>query len=120
MIRTVDHTLERLWFDDGCSGLARYENDMYHRVAGERENSWIISTMWLAKYYTARAQNLEELGVVRDLFDWVVEGALDSGVLPEQLSPVDGGPLSVAPLTWSHAGFVVAVIKYLRKVGEFS
>ena len=120
LIRTLDNTLERLWFDDDCSGLARYENDMYHRVPGKRENSWIISTMWLAEYYIARARSLEELDVVRDLFDWVVEMALDSGVLSEQLSPADSSPLSVAPLTWSHAGFVVAVIKYLGKVRELS
>jgi oligosaccharide amylase len=119
LLRTVEATLERLWFDDGCSGLARYENDLYHRVSGQRENSWIISTMWLAEYYVAKAKTLEELEVARDLFDWVVEKALPSGVLSEQLRPSDSHPLSVAPLTWSHAGFVVAVIKYLKMFEKF-
>ncbi len=118
LLRTVDESLERLWRDDGCSGLARYENDMYHRVVGRRENPWIVSTMWLAKYYIARAKRIEDLELARDLFDWVVEKALPSGVLSEQLDPVTSKPLSVAPLTWSHAGFVVAVIKYLKKFEE--
>ena len=120
LMRTTEATLERLWSDDGCSGLARYENDMYHRVKGRRENPWIISTMWLAKYYIAKAKRLEDLEVVKDLFDWVVEKALKSGVLSEQLDPNTSKPLSVAPLTWSHASYVVAVIKYLNKFKELS
>ena len=118
LIRTVEETLEKLWLDDGCSGLARYENDMYHRVSGKRENPWIISTMWLAKYYIDKSKNLKDLELAKDLFDWVVEKTLPSGVLAEQFDPETSKPLSVAPLTWSHAGFVVAVIKYLNKFEE--
>ena len=118
LLRTVDVTLDRLWFDDECSGLARYENDLYHRVQGQRENSWIISTMWLAKYYIAKARTIKDLDLVKDLFDWVVEKSLPSGVLSEQFNPKDSRPASVAPLTWSHAGFIVAVIKYLKKLEE--
>jgi len=118
LLRTVEATLERLWFDDECSGLARFENDFYHRIPNQRENSWIISTMWLAKYYIAKAKTLKDLEIAKDLFDWVVEKALPSGVLSEQLDPRNSHPVSVAPLTWSHAGFVVAVIKYLKKLKE--
>lgn len=118
LIKTVEATLGRLWFDDECSGLARYENDLYHRVHGQRENSWVVSTMWLAKYYITRAKSVEDLSLAKDLFDWAVERALPSGILSEQLNPINSHPLSVAPLTWSHAGFVVAVIKYLRKFKE--
>lgn len=120
LLHTLEETLEVLWRDDGCSGLARYENDMYHRVRGRRENPWFVSTMWLAKFYIARAKNLKDLELAKDLFDWVVEKSLPSGVLSEQLDPVTSKPLSVAPLTWSHAGFVVAVIKYLKKFRELS
>ena len=120
LLRTVEITMNRLWFDDACSGMARYENDMYHRVPGQRENSWIISTMWLAEYYIAKARNLKELELARDLFDWVVERALPSGVLSEQFRPNDSKPASVAPLTWSHASYVVGVIKYLNKFKELS
>ena len=34
-------------------------------------------------------------------------------VLPEQVNPYDGTPLSVAPFTWSHALLVSAVLGYL-------
>ncbi len=120
LLRTVEATLEKLWRDDGCSGLARYENDMYHRIPGKRENPWVVSTMWLARYYTARAKNLKDLEPAKDLFDWVVERALPSGVLSEQFDPENGKAVSVAPLTWSHAAFVVGVIKYLKKFREIS
>ncbi len=118
LTRTIEATMERLWFDDECGGLARYEGDMYHRVHEQRENSWIISTMWVAEYYITKAKNLDDLKAARDLFDWAIEKALPSRVLSEQLNPINSYPLSVAPLTWSHAEFVVAVIKYLRKFEE--
>lgn len=118
LTRTIETTLKRLRFDDNCGGLARYEGDYYHRVHKQRENSWIISTMWLAEYYITKAKNLDDLEIAKNLFDWAVEKALHSRVLSEQLNPVNSHPLSVAPLTWSHAEFIVAVIKYLAKFKE--
>ena len=41
--------------------------------------------------------------------------ALESGVLAEQFHPYTGGPMSVAPLTWSHATFVIVALEYLEK-----
>jgi GH15 family glucan-1,4-alpha-glucosidase len=43
---------------------------------------------------------------------------LPSGVLAEQLDPLTGAPLSVAPLAWSHAALVTLVEEYQRKVDE--
>jgi hypothetical protein len=43
---------------------------------------------------------------------------MESGVLPEQLDPFSGEPVSVAPLTWSHATFVLTVEKYMAKFTE--
>jgi len=117
LVKTIDATLKRLWFNDECSGLARYENDNYHRVYGFRENSWFVSTMWLAEYYIKKAKNIEELSLAKNLLDWTTKKALPSGVLSEQLNPADSSTASFAPLTLSHSGFVVAVIKYLRKFG---
>jgi GH15 family glucan-1,4-alpha-glucosidase len=45
---------------------------------------------------------------------------LEGGNLPEQLNPLDGSPLSVAPLTWSHATYVSVVCKYLRRRGQLA
>jgi len=36
-------------------------------------------------------------------------------VLPEQIHPITGEHLSVAPLTWSHAMVVAVVNDYLEK-----
>jgi glucoamylase len=43
---------------------------------------------------------------------------LPSGVLAEQVNPFTGEPVSVSPLTWSHAAFVITVQKYLKKLEE--
>jgi hypothetical protein len=36
-------------------------------------------------------------------------------VLAEQYHPYTGAPISVSPLTWSHATFVIAVTEWLKK-----
>jgi len=43
---------------------------------------------------------------------------MESGVLSEQLDPYTGEPVSVAPLTWSHATFVATVLRYVDKANE--
>ena len=70
----------------------------------------------MAEYYIAKAKKLDDLKPAIDIFHWVKQYALSTGVLPEQLDPCSGLPLSVAPLTWSHAGYVIAVVKYLEKL----
>jgi glucoamylase len=40
---------------------------------------------------------------------------LPSGTMSEQLHPYTGEPLSVSPLTWSHAEYVRAVREYLDR-----
>ncbi|MGQ9532008.1 MAG: hypothetical protein ACUVTQ_04265 [Desulfotomaculales bacterium] len=40
------------------------------------------------------------------------------GLLPEQLHPFTGEPLSVSPLTWSHGTLVLAVERYVAKYRE--
>jgi hypothetical protein len=42
--------------------------------------------------------------------------ALPSGVLAEQVHPYTGQPVSVSPLTWSHASFIKVVQEYLSKL----
>jgi glucoamylase len=45
---------------------------------------------------------------------WVLAHQMPSGVLAEQLDPLTGTPLSVSPLTWSHAALVRTVADYQR------
>lgn len=108
---------EKLWVNDKIGGLARFENDGYMRISDEfTGNSWFVCTLWLANYYTAKAKTKEDLQKTKDILQWTTQNALPSGVLAEQIHPVDGSPVSVSPLTWSHSTFVATVEKYLEKL----
>lgn len=111
---------DHLWAQTGIGGLARYENDGYMRVSCDGKqvpgNPWFICTLWLAEYRIASAGTLEELERSVELLEWAVAYALPSGVLAEQVDPLTGAPLSVSPLTWSHATVVSTIMAYLRKL----
>ena len=62
-----------------------------------------------------KARTVAELGESLPILTWVAEHALPSGILAEQLHPVTGAPLSVSPLTWSHAEVVATVMAWLEK-----
>lgn len=110
---------ERLWVQTDVGGIARYENDAYHRISDETQripgNPWIICTLWLAEHTIATASSTEELQSALDLVRWARAKATPSLVLPEQVDPYDGQPLSVAPLTWSHAQVISVVLGYLER-----
>lgn len=115
----VRHVREKLWVNTPIGGLARYENDYYHRKSFEVPgNPWIICTLWLAEYEIEKANSPADLQQAMRLFEWVTQRALHTGVLPEQVDPHTGEPLSVAPLTWSHADYVYVVMAYLRRLRE--
>ncbi|MCH7850420.1 MAG: glycoside hydrolase family 15 protein [Nanoarchaeota archaeon] len=121
LTRTFELALSKLENHHGTGGIARYEGDRYYATAKDApENPWFISTLWLAEYYIVKSKSVEDLKRAEEIFYFVCENALESGVLSEQLNPYTGKPLSVAPLTWSHAGFIIAVVKYLEKFEELS
>jgi GH15 family glucan-1,4-alpha-glucosidase len=114
---TMNAIREHLWVQTEVGGVARYENDAYHRISEETErvpgNPWLISTLWLAEHAIAKATTVGELQSALDLVRWARSKAPASLVLPEQVNPYDGQALSVAPLTWSHAQVVSVVRGYL-------
>ncbi|MBM4289307.1 MAG: glycoside hydrolase family 15 protein, partial [Deltaproteobacteria bacterium] len=114
------HTLkEKLWVDGAAGGLARYEDDSYHRaVAATPGNPWVICTLWLADYLIQKDGPEEELQQALEVMSLVTRRALPSGVLPEQFHPYTGVPLSVAPLTWSHAAFLTTMHALLRRLAK--
>jgi glucoamylase len=120
---TMQALENRLWVKSATGGVARYENDGYMTVSPDfaniAGNPWFISTLWLADYYIASAQTREDLGKAMCILEWVTLRALPSGVLAEQVNPLDGSPASVSPLTWSHSSFVATVMSYLIKLSEF-
>jgi len=111
---------DRLWVKTSVGGCARYTNDYYHQVETEKidqapGNPWVICTLWHAQHKIARAETLEELAEAIPYLEWAVGRARRSGVLAEQFHPHTGDPISVSPLTWSHATVLVACVEYMRK-----
>ncbi len=122
VVNTMKAIKEQLWVKTEVGGVARYEGDRYHRVTENIKevpgNPWFICTLWLAQWYIAKAENLKELEEALPILEWVTSRALPSGVLAEQVHPFTNQPLSVSPLTWSHAAFVTTVLEYLHKLEE--
>jgi oligosaccharide amylase len=111
--------INALWIKSGVGGLARYENDNYHRISQNTPgNPWFICTLWLARWHIATASSVDELDRGLNLLKWTAEHALPSGLLAEQINPLTGEAISVAPLAWSHAEFVIAVCEYVEKRKE--
>ncbi len=119
MVKTMEAIEKQLWLKTPVGGCARYENDVYYRPADSPQdipgNPWFISTLWLGEYFISRAETLQELRKAIPYLQWCVKNALPSGVLAEQVHPVNSSPLSVSPLTWSHSSFVWAVLQYTDK-----
>jgi GH15 family glucan-1,4-alpha-glucosidase len=119
MVETMEAIHKQLWLKTPVEGCARYKDDLYHRPSDSPAeipgNPWVISTLWLGEYYIDRAESLQELRKAIPYLEWCVKNALPSGVLAEQVHPVNSSPLSVSPLTWSHSSFVWAVLQYTDK-----
>jgi GH15 family glucan-1,4-alpha-glucosidase len=118
-MKTVESVL---WVKTKVGGMARYQGDYYQRIAEDFKkvpgNPWPICTLWLAKWYINKAKSLEDMEKAKPLLKWVIDHALPTGILPEQIHPYTNEPLSVSPLTWSHSAFVLTVIEYLNKLNE--
>jgi len=112
-MRTVEETL---WINNSVGGMARYENDEFYRVSKNIQgNPWIICTLWLARWYIAKATSKNDLRKALDLLGWAVKNASQSGLLSEQIDPFNGNSISTSPLSWSHAEFVIAASEYIKK-----
>ncbi len=113
---TIRSITSRLWCKTAVGGLARYENDYYHRQSGDIANvpgnPWIICTLWAALGHVFGTRGAADLTSARELLEWTVEHAQPSGILAEQVHPYTGAAMSVAPLTWSHATFAETVLAY--------
>lgn len=124
IVATMDHVRETLWVQTPVGGLARYQNDYYQQVSQDVAhvpgNPWFVCTLWLAQWLIGMAARPEHLQPAIDLLSWAAERALPSGVLAEQVHPYTGEPLSVSPLTWSHATYVTAVLELLDRRSEMT
>lgn len=119
VVSTMEANINGLSAKTDIGGVARYHHDYYFQRSSDIEmvpgNPWIICTLWTAEWQIERAKSIADLEAPRRTLEWVVKHSMESGVLPEQLDPFSGAPVSVAPLTWSHATYVLTVVKYMNK-----
>jgi len=119
IVATMKAVKDRLWVKTDVGGVARYEGDVYHKVSDDVAkvpgNPWFICTLWLAQWYVALAKTPAELQPALEILEWASSRSLPSGVMAEQVNPFTNEPLSVSPLTWSHATFVKTVHEYLGR-----
>ena len=122
--KTMAAIEKELWCKTHVGGVARYSDDYYHQVTKDTErvpgNPWFICTLWLAEYQIAKAKTIDELTAAIPILEWTADHALPSGILAEQVHPEHGWPMSVSPLTWSHATVVSVLVSYLSKLEQMS
>ena len=119
IVATMNAIRQQLWVKTEIGGVARYEHDYYHQVTDDKANvpgnPWFICTLWLAEWQIAIAESEDDLRPALDILDWTVRHSMASGVMAEQVHPYSGAPLSVSPLTWSHATLVLTIRELLAK-----
>lgn len=122
IISTMQQMEQALTVHSPIGGIARFTHDVYHaKVPITKEmpgNPWIITTLWRAQWIITRAKTLADLEPARALLHWSADRATKTGILAEQVHPVTGDPLSVAPLAWSHAEYVTTVLQFIEKERE--
>jgi GH15 family glucan-1,4-alpha-glucosidase len=103
-IRSTFKAVEGTLLDKSPSGGSpRYTHDNYFATDPPYlGNPWIVTTLWVAQYYLQVARNPD----ADRLIEWTRKQAVRSGVLSEQISPIDSTPLGVVPLVWSHAELI--------------
>jgi GH15 family glucan-1,4-alpha-glucosidase len=120
MVSTMQRLERALTVQTSVGGIARYINDYYQSVTPPTKdipgNPWIITTLWFTQWRIALAKTSEDLR--RPALDllWAASKASQSGMLPEQMDPLTGAPLSVAPLTWSHAVYMETAVLFSEAV----
>ena len=105
MRRTVDKIIEKNTIDNG--GLLRYPGDRYcgsvkdGRVTLTGAGAWPLLNFWMAIYLCMCGEKKD----ARKYFNWPLERT--EQYIPEQIFK-DKRKLSICPLAWSHAMFILA------------
>ncbi|MHB1463226.1 MAG: glycoside hydrolase family 15 protein [Armatimonadota bacterium] len=115
-VRMVACLEKTLLVKSPIGGLARYEDDYYHRVSLDLPgNPWVICSLWLARAKAMMSTSSKQITESKRWLYWACERQLEGGALPEQVNPFTGEAIYVAPLTWSHAEFCLAWLKLAGK-----
>lgn len=124
VVKTMEKIRDSLWVKTEIGGIARYYDDYYHQKSQDLDkvpgNPWFICTLWYAKWVIKKARNKMELNEALEIINWAAQNSLSTGIMAEQLHPYTGEPLSVSPLTWSHAEFVDTITDYVVKSNVLS
>ncbi len=103
IVKTVNKIEEYLTSPIG--GIYRFEFDHYMDT-----NPWVIATLWVSMYYIkSYKKNKIDTDYIKakEYFDWVTNHCSENYFLAEQISRVDGKPLWVNALGWSHAMYII-------------
>lgn len=101
---TLDKVKRVLHNSSPSGGCPRYEGDYYHRMSEHYPGSpWFICSLWIAQLHLLLGDDPK---LAEEILVWACDKAFSTGVMSESLHPETSEPLSVGPLTWSHAEFV--------------
>lgn len=115
MLKTIEFH-NKLIKDDTL--VARFENDTYFSEYGNKENPWIICSLWQIQLDIKRASNKQDLFQIEKRIKNIIDFATPSGILSEQIDFNTKKPISYEPLTWSHATFIDTVLMYIEKLNS--
>jgi oligosaccharide amylase len=116
--KAIEKTESKLMWGGNVGGVGRYEGDRFYARHPSMGNPWIVTTLWLAQYYIAKATGEKDFDKAKELIEWVTRNTTPTCTLPEQIDPYTGKDLSASPLIWSHAEFVRTIVFYLDKMEE--
>ncbi|MGM0507730.1 MAG: glycoside hydrolase family 15 protein [Fusobacteriota bacterium] len=115
VVTTIDKTISNLWIETDIGGCARFTDDRYHQLTRDIKkipgNPWIFTTLLVGNYYIKEG-NLEG---GKKILEWAQEKSLDSGLLPEQIHPYAGNPISISPHILSHSMYNLVLNRFLDK-----
>lgn len=107
MVATFETIKRELWNKSPIGGVVRYPGDGYFLAKQQYPgNPWIVCTLWLAQYFNA----LGDRPQAEELLDWAMARSLQSSSMSEQFDPETGDAISVTPLVWSHAEFIITAL----------
>ena len=108
-LRAIEKYLTNL---SHIGGVVRYEDDWYMRYdKAIPPNPWFVCTLWLAQLYTQLGQKDK----VKPLLEWSLQYTLAGGIMSEQIHPISGKSVGVAPLVWSHAELINTAIDLINE-----
>ena len=112
MAQSIHTMTECFAVSNSQPGLPRYEDDDYRRsddsITG---NYWPIMSLWHAQYMLENGNTDGAHAVL----DFVKAHSLSTGMISEQINPIDGDDIAPAPLTWSHAEFVSTILDLIER-----